>query len=226
MGTDIHLEVERKTEDGWEVVDPTQHGYPERETDWRSRWWHYGDDKPRPCERNYTVFGFLADVRNGHGFAGCDTGDPVRPLAPDRGWPEDTTIPIDDFDNFDTGDHSHTWATLRELVEADWDCVVVERGWVDAGEYLAMIERGEDPTTGFLVPKNWCGGVSGGDVRHFQNRQEWEEADRPIAHCYIHHQWAWRILLESGFKRWLDEVIVPMADGKVDDYRVLMGFDS
>src|SRR5215469_11787636 len=33
--------------------------------------------------RNYDLFAILAGVRNGSGFGGCDTGDPVVPIAED-----------------------------------------------------------------------------------------------------------------------------------------------
>jgi hypothetical protein len=48
MGTDIHCAVEKKQPDGtWKVVDAPFDDY-----------------------RNYDSFAILADVRNGHGFAG------------------------------------------------------------------------------------------------------------------------------------------------------------
>jgi len=57
--------------------------------DWLDRWrekrrrfeW-YGD-------RNYNAFAILADVRNGYGFAGCDTGDGFVPISTPKGFPDD-----------------------------------------------------------------------------------------------------------------------------------------
>ena len=37
------------------------------------------------------LFAILAGVRNGYGFAGCDTGDGFRPIAPPRGLPGDVS---------------------------------------------------------------------------------------------------------------------------------------
>lgn len=69
MGTDIHgtFQCERKLK-----KDPTI-----------SKW----VDVPHlyTFRRDYFLFGVLANVRNGHGFAGVDTGDPVDPISEPRG---------------------------------------------------------------------------------------------------------------------------------------------
>lgn len=66
MGTDIHLFVETRVNGVWEL---------------RS-------DAPRFSGRNYNEFAILAGVRNGTGFAGCDT-DGFAPIAEPRGLPDD-----------------------------------------------------------------------------------------------------------------------------------------
>lgn len=92
-------------------------------------------------DRNYTVFGILADVRNGSGFAGCDLGDPVVPIAPDRGLPDDLSDAAYVWFRHHGGDHSDTWVMLSELLEHDWDQPIVHRG-VDTEEltYVTQIQ--------------------------------------------------------------------------------------
>lgn len=98
MGTDIYLYAEVKQHDRWV----------------RSK-------VEIPDDRNYWAFAVLADVRNGEGFAGCDLGDPVTPIAQPRGLPADTST------GGWLGDYSHSWVTLAELLAVDLDQPVIQR---------------------------------------------------------------------------------------------------
>jgi len=80
MGTDIHIQVWGKdpTTGEWEpsIIKP----FP--------RWGESAHDwDVDPTGRNYRVFGLLAGVRNGTGFGGVKTGEPVEPFFPRRGLP-------------------------------------------------------------------------------------------------------------------------------------------
>lgn len=106
MGCDIHLRVEQRSADGtWSPV-------------------------PDPFDtRNYRLFSALAGVRNGYGFAGIDTGDPITPIAEPRGLPADVSAPVKaDSDEWDIDGHTHSWLTVGELLLHDWDMTVVARG--------------------------------------------------------------------------------------------------
>jgi hypothetical protein len=106
MGCDIHLYVERQGSDGaWSPVeDPFD-------------------------TRNYRLFAALAGVRNGVGFAGCDLGDPIEPIADRRGLPDDVSESVKAAsDEWDIDGHSHSWLTAGELMAHDWDSIVVNRG--------------------------------------------------------------------------------------------------
>jgi hypothetical protein len=116
MGTDIHIAVEVRRPDGWHLSDlvVTQN-------------------------RNYRAFAVLADVRNGYGFAGSDTGEALKPISEPRGLPADMSpelrlrldeneneneraapVDIDSEENaFWLGDHSFSHVTLRELLDYD-----------------------------------------------------------------------------------------------------------
>ena len=71
MGTDIHGVFQRHdaATNTWHDVEST-----------------YGQD------RHYQLFAVLAGVRNGYGFAGVPTGEPVTPIAPQRGYPADFAL--------------------------------------------------------------------------------------------------------------------------------------
>lgn len=90
MGCDIHPYVEARTDGG--------------------EWQYLPDVDVFDC-RDYSLFGFLADVRN-------YSDSPV--IAEPRGLPDDVTAKIReaaDWDNY----HSRTWFTLAELQEYDYE---------------------------------------------------------------------------------------------------------
>src|ERR1700760_96312 len=83
MGTDIHLYVEKRGPAGWISCDT----------------WEKDDYEPHRLtvpygkhfysDRSYDTFAILADVRNGHGFAGVSTGEGFTPVSMPKGLPGD-----------------------------------------------------------------------------------------------------------------------------------------
>lgn len=116
MGCDIHLWYERKNFlSEWEDV-------PVPLDEW----------KAGPLDhRSYAIFGFLADVRN---------YSAIKPICEPRGWPEDFRYSSagrtddrywcrDDYDYdfmFDEY-HTHTWLSIDELLNYDYDQLVEDR---------------------------------------------------------------------------------------------------
>lgn len=98
MGCDIHLYFERKVSDKWQKIEI--------------------DKRILPRDRNYTLFAFLANVRNYGEFI-------VTPQFAGRGIPDDTSFPCKDGFPIETeeqwlGDHSFTYAYLDEILNAPW----------------------------------------------------------------------------------------------------------
>ncbi len=120
----------------------------------RGEW--YGD-------RNYGVFGMLANVRNGSGFAGCDLGDPVIPIAMPRDFPADLSVDAKWWFDRHGGDHTETWLSLDEIEVYDWDGPMVHRGVVHPDEFVTFQRNG--------APVSWCGGISGPRVIHISNEE-------------------------------------------------------
>ena len=174
MGTDIHLYVERQTANGWERVRPGPWTCPWCDGNGEGRegnqcYWCKGAKTTTKeyHERNYNLFAMLAGVRNGSGFAGCDTGDGFKPIDEPRGLPKDTSIKDsggdDDYDSPEyvwLGDHSFSHVMLSEALAYDYDQKTMHRGTVHAAEYAAWVEAGRKGP-----PKSYCGGVTGRDVR-------------------------------------------------------------
>lgn len=187
MGCDIHIVPEVYTKE----THAGFYGDSDEEPSWKAAIPHIeverasGETKltePRGLRldnfRNYTVFSVLADVRNGRGFAGVDTGDRIEPIDEPRGLPEDAS----DIAKRRRGDwgvdgHSVSWLTLEEIKGYDWDQEIVKRGFVDAATYVTLMENGYP-----MGPVS--GGVSGQRITKVSNEkmEELIEAHRDEAH--------------------------------------------
>lgn len=201
MGTDIHMRAEfrRGPDRPWEAVGaifPYRYYDPITDTDPERSY----PAKPMTAEpygdRNYVTFAVLADVRNGYGFAGVKTHEPLRPISEPKGLPADIAFhasddrygdedePRNTREGYDTaadkveymqeswifGDHSFTHLTLRELLAYDWDQTLADTGAVTAAEYNRC--KAENDT-----PSSWCGSVGGGGIETITV----DEAERRIA---------------------------------------------
>ena len=166
MGCDIHFYVEKKSQiDGkWESMDtffPDEDGYLSQYND-DLPWGH-----PNKCTafyngRNYNLFAILADVRNGVGFAGCDTGNRLVPISKPKGLPSNVSSETRSCSNRYGGDgHSHSYLTVAELMAYDWTQISVQRGVVNPSEYIQFKLSGK--------PESWCGSVSGGGIQNVSN---------------------------------------------------------
>jgi hypothetical protein len=222
MGTDIHMGIEVKRDGEWE---------PSRIV--KNRW--YSPKYPEECpemvpespydNRNYTVFSILADVRNGRGFAGCDTGDRFVPISKPKGFPEDMhhlTI------HAANGDHTPSWLTLKELKDYDWNQETNLRGFVQEEQFKRMREEGQ------REPRTWCGGISGGKVISFsQEKYEKLEAQGRLPEgksIYVQVQWG--IVYKDTAADFLEQVMPRLEalakknDLDDDEVRIVFNFDS
>lgn len=174
MGCDIHLFVEKRvpaTAAGpafWTSAD-TWEPYPDDwkdEADQNKDVQHVPYGKAFYTERNYDLFAILADVRNGRGFAGCDTGEGFVPISAPRGLPFDVSDPVKaESDRWDVDGHSHSYFTVAELMAYDWTQVTTKRGWVDAVMFWSWCNWGRDEGEG---PRGYSGGVWGRDIEHVE----------------------------------------------------------
>ena len=175
MGCDIHLYVEVKEKEKWVAYrgemdnpdyDPDGYSWHRHETltQLKPRW-ERDDDEDFILEsvfysgRNYDLFAILANVRNGYGFAGCDTGNGFNPILgrenPARGLPEDASPEVTrESVSWDGDGHSHNWLTVQELLDYDWDQTTKQRGVVPLSTYKDL--RGKDQS-----PECYSGGISG-----------------------------------------------------------------
>jgi len=105
--------------------------------------------------RNYDLFAILANVRNGRGFAGIETGEGFNPIAIPKGVPDDCSdVTRACLGSYGTDGHSHSWFTLKELLDFDWEGQsTVFFGAVDEKDYKTFKENG--------IPNSWFGVMAG-----------------------------------------------------------------
>jgi hypothetical protein len=210
MGCDIHCYSEINKDGKWEIVDKVK------------------------IDRNYSLFGILANVRNGWGCAGCDTGDGFMPIAEPRGLPENVSGKVKhESDEWGCDGHSHSYLTLAELIEYDWKRTTIRRGFVSLAEYKIFKENGR--------PNRWNGGISGQMVKIIENKEAeglinagilemFEKIDRSLSwnllpHYYTSVEW------EAGYiesaKTFYNETMPALGLlGEPDTVRIVFWFDN
>lgn len=209
MGTDIHGVVQWRHPE-WQnwagETMPPSHWCTEN---------HFEDS------RNYRVFAALAGVRNGRGFAGIYTHDPIKIIAEPRGFP-------DDFDKDEVaqslgleaewfmGDHTFSWLTLNEVRLWDgWDQTLYESGILNRQQYVKFTENS-------VPPESWSGDVWGRDVIVANH----DEGDFPDGWNHVRVSWQ-RPLRDSCrlFLTWIDYLVMRHEMWN-HDVRLVFGFDS
>lgn len=224
MGCDIHIAIQRQESDGrWREV-PYQDlwnfdgapkavpGFPVAPEGWRNR--------------NYDLFGILADVRNGTGFAGIVMGDGWPSIAPNRGFADgfsealpDPSCPEDGPRYM--GDHSFTHVTFDELKAFPWDATKTTLyGVVEAEKYESLAGTGKAPTS-------YSGGISGPGIKTYSPNQYREaKANGGLAvHPYV--RMSWQETAREATNDWPGKVL-PWLESISDGHqlRLVIGFDS
>jgi hypothetical protein len=185
-------------------------------------------------DRNYRVFAMLAGVRNGFGFAGIETHTPLQPISEPRGLPADAEIEDGDSiivmadgggeEDIRTrhwlGDHSHSWLTLREILDWNgWDSSLDMRGVVSRQEFERIEREGGSPNS-------WSGGVWGGTTTIVSP----EEARAGVDYTDVNFLWQepFRNYAQT-FRLWVDYLERKygwLLESDPAAVRIVFGFDS
>lgn len=247
MGCDIHLiaEVRHRYSGGsyWKrVVPPVNARCPWCVKQWAERpfdaenavqaitCWY--------CDRSYDVFAMIANVRNGYGFAGCDTGDGFVPISEPRGYPDDLSDEAKHWAHMydhehgaclerGPGDHSESWVTLAELQAYDWNKTTKKRGCILLGAFADRMAQNEHGS-----PKEWCGWVSGQGISVIDETEARSRiggvgiAEREGDKVYV--QVSWPITYREAAHDFYTRVIPGLASlgAASEDVRLVFSFDS
>ena len=228
MGCDIHLYVEKRIDGKW-----IAQGNFERDED------GYTQDGDNYYDgRNYDLFAILADVRNGRGFAGVKTGDGFNPIAAPKGLPEDVSDEIKGIsDSWDIDGHSHSFFTVRELLDYDWTQETGKQGWLNMPEWERWSRWDRNRGVG---PNSYCGAVSGGAVKHITPEEadalfkdvSWRDREAIAAqHPQTYAQASWGTSYYRAAGSFIDETmskLLKLAGGTkgIADVRIVFFFDN
>lgn len=175
--------------------------------------------------RNYDLFAILANVRNGFGFGGCDTGNGFMPISESKGVPMDASEFVQrKNEEWDGDGHSHSYLTVKELVEYNWDQTTKKRGVVSEHGYKHWKEVG--------YPEMSSGGVSGGGAVNISN----EQMEQVISGSYpkkTDEKYYTTVEWEETCKEAADnfyakslETLKDLANETLDDVRIVFWFDN
>lgn len=150
MGCDIHPHVEVKTDNGWQEVKTIYRLNGSSE-----------ETKPQSIiiERNYALFGMLADVRN---------YDENEPISEPKSLPSDVSTEV--AESFEAEwFHSSSYVTLKELyVYLNKHPTITRQGFMDK-------KQSDDLDKG-ISPTSWCEDTSRDDYVH----RTWQEPNLEI----------------------------------------------
>lgn len=219
MGCDIHVRVQRRNGIGWIDV-PVVDRYASDENKAAAQY-----VAPAALEmRNYDVFGILADVRNGVGFAGVDTGDAWPVIAEPRGLPdglsEESSLDEDMLGHW-LGDHSHSWLTLAELEAFPW-ATTLHRGRGTVSR--AVFEQWDGVHE--IFPHS--GGISGPGIQTVTAAQ-WRQMseDQKDDGTRWHIRIEWQETAAEACNGFVNEALPWLRRfGAPADVRIVFGFDS
>jgi len=187
MGADIHFYVEKKVDGKWRIQGDVSR---EVEDDYT----HINVNSVFSSDRCYNSFAILADVRNGRGFAGIKTGEGFNPISAPRGIPKDASDEYKEIvEQWGVDGHSHSYHTLRQLLDYDWMQETQLQGWADVRTYLEWVFYGKKSSG----PKSCCDGVDGPNIKHMSEKEaadivkqyealSWQERKQFDFSSYVH----------------------------------------
>lgn len=212
MGCDIHLYQEQKIDGQWKSTDVWSDKYKEgRQT--------VAYDDMAYHDRNYNLFAILANVRNGGTFGDTKTGIGFNPISLPRDLPADVSEQVCAASHeWGEDGHSHSWLTLREILDFNWNQKTTLSGWVDSRNYQTWKSRG--------YPESYCGMVFGSMVRHVTHAEMdaalKTDADTSKMHCEVQWERHYHELAGSFWKA----VCMALHKAAPEDVRFVFWFDN
>lgn len=163
--------------------------------------------------RNYILFSVLASVRNCYD---------IEPIAYPRGLPDD--ISLDTEVNIDGYGHDHSYLTLAELLDFDWEQKLTLSGTVSEKSYRFHLENGH--------PDTYAGWVGGGNIQIVSNEKMHQITngllivDKDIRH---YTEIKWEVVLKDQVESFMSSLakLEELSESpEHDDVRIVFYFDS
>lgn len=203
-------------------------GLGDAPNDWRSF------DREVLCDRNYILFAILADVRNGYGFAGCETHEPIKPLRTS----EQSRLPNDMLfsprcqslsptsDNYTynrrwLGYHNQHVIAAEEILGYDFQQRLVESGLFDIENFIRFMGGDRDVKYSYDI---WGEAI----VKH--PRVDLTDGKAVVfntkGYTHIPAKWNDDKPIIEYVKDFVADVKQIVADNPDYDIRLVIGFDS
>ncbi|MCK4827413.1 hypothetical protein KA005_67400 [bacterium] len=145
-----------------------------------------------PGDRNYDWFGVLAGVRN---YVN------TIPIAESRGVPIDASIKARKrIDSWDMDGHSHSWLTLKDFSEHDWESVSIDGR-------MSTIDR-----------------KTGKEVGKASYNARW--GSEPDLYKYEHLPRVARDLMSDSWRKFLDKMEIIATKRGLENVRIVFWFDN
>lgn len=220
MGTDIHIFVEKQVGGKWEYVTAPRDD--EKSALYEMDWCYW------PAERrNYDLFAMLANVRNGTGFAGCDTGTGFEPISEPRDVPFMMSSDVQlAYEEWGKDCHDQSWLALDELLalgDEYWNKTTEHHAYVSATGFIAHKDGKEFPS--------WCyADVSGANIIKLSGEDVDLEELRAmpkdtLANTHVSIAWP-ETYRDAAGKGWWEFLELLKALGDPATIRMVFWFDS
>ena len=166
---------------------------------------------------NSCWFAILAGVRNE-----CD----VEPINEERGLPDDVSPEVKrESDYIDADGHSHSWVTLQELLDYDWDGLILhDEGTVNKTEFLRYKIDG--------YPYIWSISVGDDDVVCITNEQMGQICLGIYGLLDKNKNYCTKIKWDQSYRDavgppYLKDILDKLAEyGEPDEVRLVFWFDN
>ena len=180
---------------------------------WSGPW----DEDYKLHSRNYYWFAILANVRN---------YNDLTPIDDPRGLPADISEEVRKMaDQWESDGHSHSWFTLRELLEYNFDEETVElKGYVSHRQFAQYLETGKaDFFIGYISDSSII--VSNGEMKQKCMGIGTEFNGRKFPYIT---QVSWREpYSEAVGKEYIDRIMNKLKTyGEPDKVRIVFWFDN
>lgn len=225
MGTDVHAVFERKINYCKKLSRSEKRQFnnlslTEKNKKRKTRWEFITSEWDQ--DRHYNLFSWLANVRNGFGFAGVKTNDYIKPITLPRDLPED--LKDIDYDYMEyhgewLGDHSHSWLLGTEIINAIKEITSITRyGVISYDDYNNWDKVSE--------PENYSRGVWGRNVKVIEPEElNLVPTFSPEIRVLVSVKWQVSAdTLKEEFKYFTDE-IKRLVD-LYGEIRMVFGFDN
>ena len=212
MGCDIHSYAEVYHQNSWKFIKDNifTYGYYTRGS---LNWGGINTHEPYG-ERNYYLFSLLADVRNYNNH--------ITPISIPRGVPKNISKEVrKEIEQWASDGHSHSYFTLKELLEIKWDEEIDEEGYVDIYSYNTYMKNG--------APYSWCRGVGGVEIITEDEMKQLITNNPDISkiqksyYCYI----KWKENLKMHCDTFVNNTLYELSLlGEPENVRLIFWFDN